>query len=124
MNSSILEAILGKRRANDFVSFVADDMMRYVDARLGTQDEFDIFEEAIDKCISENTIVQLIQMSDDDAISEFGIRLAVELERMARNADDDGQGYKATMKRFAAHYASWLMSVGPEEYESDDEEVE
>lgn len=125
MDSSVLEAMLGRDRADAVVSFVAEDVVDYVDAHLGVQDELDLFDEAIDKCVGDNPIVQLIQMSDDDAISEFGMRLAVELERIARTTDNvESAGRQTVWKRLAAHFAEWLMSVGPDEYESDQDEIE
>ena len=123
MDSSVLEAMLGERRANEIVEFVAEDMIKYVDAHLGVQDELELFDEAIDQCVGENAFVQLVQMSDDDAISEFGMRLAVELESIARRTDDvESPGLASIRKRLAVHFAEWLMSVGPEEYEPGDEE--
>lgn len=126
MDNSVLEAMVGKERADILVTFVAEDMISYVDAHLGVQDELDLFDDAIDQCIGENPVVQLIQMSDDDAISEFGMRLAIELEHIARSTDNvDSAGLASLRKRLARHYAEWLMSIGPDEGETgEDSEME
>ena len=89
MENSVLEAILGRERADALVAFVADDIVKYVENHLGVEDEIDVFDDAIDSAVAENAIVQMIQISDDDAISEFGIRVAVELEAIARGTDED-----------------------------------
>lgn len=118
--NSILEAMLGEERADSLVKFISFDMVDYVDQHLGIEDELEVFDDAIDKCVSENPFIQLVQMSDDDAISELGMRIAVELEMLARHTEDAGT--QAIRKRLASHYANWLMSVGPEEYEPEEEE--
>ncbi len=115
---SVLEAMLGESRADSIVRFVAFDLIDYVDQHLGIEDESNIFDDAIDKCVSESPFVQLVQMSDDDAISELGMRIAVELESLARQTEDAGT--MAIRKRLATHYANWLMSVGPDEYGPDE----
>lgn len=121
MENSVLEAMLGRERADALVSFVADDIVKYVETHLGVEDEMEVFDSAIDKAVAENAIVQMIQMSDDDAISEFGIRVAVELEAIARGSDDEDQGMMAVRSRLATHFANWLMSTNPDEFEMDDE---
>lgn len=121
-NNSILEAMIGTKRAEALVSFIASDMIKEASRHYGDGDEVDVFDEVIDVCIGENRIVQLIQMSDDDAISELGMRLAIELEMMARSTRDKKDAEIA--KRLAAHYASWLMSMSPEEYEEEPDEFE
>lgn len=122
MEGSILEMMLGTEGAKDLVSFIASDMVEHVDKNLGLSDESDIFDGAIEVCITENPIVQLIQMSDDDAISEFGIRLAVELEKFGRRTYDDVE-VAAVRKRLAEHYANWLMSSSTgDDYEEPESE--
>ena len=120
MENSVLEAILGRERADALVAFVADDIVKYVENHLGVEDEIDVFDDAIDSAVAENAIVQMIQISDDDAISEFGIRVAVELEAIARGTDED-QGMMSVRKRLATHFANWLMSTNSDEFEMDDE---
>ena len=121
MENSVLEAMLGRERADALVAFVADDMVKYVENHLGVEDEIDVFDGAIDSAIAENAVVQMIQISDDDAISEFGIRVAVELEAIARGSDDEDQEMMAVRSRLATHFANWLMSTNPDEFEMDDE---
>lgn len=121
MENSVLEAMLGHERAEALVVFVADDIVNYVDSHLGIEDEIDVFDDAIDSAVAENAVVKMIQISDDDAISEFGIRVAVELEAIARNTEDD-QGLMSVRKRLATHFANWLMSTNPDEFEMDDED--
>ena len=75
MENSVLEAMLGHERADALVAFVADDMVKYVENHLGVEDEIDVFDGAIDSVIAENAVVQMIQISDDDAISELALEL-------------------------------------------------
>ena len=121
-NGSVLEAMLGSERADALVSFIATDMAAEAKDHYGDGDEIDVFDEVIDSCIGENPIVQLIQMSDDDAISELGMRIAVQLEMTAREAKDRKEA--KIVSRLAIHYANWLMAMSPEDYEDEPEDYE